>query len=149
MPHKMLFTVIPAALEISHISIKHLLEAYSEGSPVHVRGVYDDTSQVPNDIRFHPRFEAVQGGLSDATTVDLGGAGSILVVFSPQSDKDGDLTSWMRDISENALLMIEKAGCIKRVVVLSCMGLLDTVSFNLFPANMSLIVNTRVECGYN
>lgn len=143
----MLFTVIPAGLEISHVAIKHLLVADSDGSSVHVCGVYGHTSQIPQDICFHPRFEAVQGDLSYATTVDLRGAGYVLLVPNPPSDEDGDLTSWMRDISENALLAIENASCIKRVVVLSCMGLSDMVSFNLFPANMNLVVNARVECG--
>lgn len=94
----MLCAVVPAYPKIAHSTIRCLLNTDDGGSPVYVRGVYEDTSQVPDDIRSHPRFEAVQGDLSDAATLDLSGADAALFSIGTESPECCDMAQWTGDM---------------------------------------------------
>ncbi|PWY66007.1 NAD(P)-binding protein [Aspergillus heteromorphus CBS 117.55] len=117
----MRIAVLPASPKTGRATIKALLESDQLTTPLHVQGIYRDPSKAPAEFLSHPSFHAGQGDLSDANTLELGGVDMVLAITPPRYDAS-DILQWARVASENTRLAIQKAGTVKRVVLLSSTG---------------------------
>ena len=89
--------------------------------PGKVRGVYRDTAKVPGDLAGSSVFEAVQGDVNDAVSLDFAGADAVLAITPPVFE-GADIVARARKMSENTKKAIEKAGTVKKLVLLSSIG---------------------------
>ncbi|PWY96140.1 NAD(P)-binding protein [Aspergillus sclerotioniger CBS 115572] len=117
----MLVAVLPASPKTAQETIRVLLEADQLTSPVGVHAIYRDLSKAPREFCAHAGFHAVAGDLNDATSLDLGGADTVFAITPPRYD-GSDMMQWATIASENTRLAIQKAGSVKRLVLLSSMG---------------------------
>lgn len=110
--------VVPASPRTAQATIRHLL---ADASAPTVRGVYRDLSRVPEEFKTNPRFEAVQGDIEDAASLDFSGSDAIFMVQPPVYD-ERDSIAHTKTVAENVKAAIRKATSIKRLVHLSSMG---------------------------
>ncbi|PYI09741.1 NAD(P)-binding protein [Aspergillus sclerotiicarbonarius CBS 121057] len=117
----MLVAVLPASPKTAQETIRALLAADQLTSPVGVRAIYRDLSKAPRAFRAHAGFHAVAGDVGDATTLDLGGVDTVFAITPPRHD-GSDMMQWATVASENTRVAIQRAGSVKRLVLLSSMG---------------------------
>ncbi|RAK95980.1 NAD(P)-binding protein [Aspergillus ibericus CBS 121593] len=117
----MLVAVVPASPRTAQETIRALLETDQLTAPVGVRAIYRDLAKVPPAFRAHAGFQAVAGDLSDAEALDLGGADTVFAITPPRHD-GSDMMQWATVASENTRRAIQRAGSVKRLVLLSSMG---------------------------
>ncbi|KAK4454489.1 hypothetical protein QBC34DRAFT_393528 [Podospora aff. communis PSN243] len=110
-------TVAAASPRTAQATIRQLL---ADPSAPTVKGIYRNLSRVPEEFKANPRFEAVQGNIEDAATLDFTGSDAVFAVEPPVVD-DRDSVKHTRDISENIKGALKKAG-VKRLVLLSSIG---------------------------
>ncbi|GLA02083.1 hypothetical protein AnigIFM60653_001379 [Aspergillus niger] len=120
-PDRMLVAVLPASPKSAQETIRALLEADQLTAPVHVRAIYRDVAKAPAEFVSHGSFHAVAGDLSNAASLDLGNADTVFAITPPRYD-GSDMMQWARQASENTRIAIQKAGTVKRLVLLSSMG---------------------------
>jgi uncharacterized protein YbjT (DUF2867 family) len=111
-------TVVPASTRTGQAAIRALL---ADPTNPTVKGIYRDLSKVPAEFKSHPRFAAVQGNVEDASTLDFTGSDAVLNITPPVYD-ERDFVAHARMVSENAKAAIQKAGSVKRLVLLSSVG---------------------------
>jgi len=111
-------TVVPASPRTAQATIRHLLV---DASAPTVRGVYRDLSRVPDEFKTSPRFEAVQGDIENAASLDFSGSDAIFMVQPPVYD-ERDSVEYTKTVSENVKAAIRKATSIKKLVHLSSVG---------------------------
>ncbi|KAK3360546.1 hypothetical protein B0T25DRAFT_535862 [Lasiosphaeria hispida] len=68
-------TVAPASTQTGQAAIRFLL---ADPSSPAVRGVYRNLTKVPDEFKLHPRFEAVQGDINDASSLHFEGSDAVL-----------------------------------------------------------------------
>ncbi|RAH63203.1 NAD(P)-binding protein [Aspergillus piperis CBS 112811] len=117
----MLVAVLPASPKSAQETIRALLEADQLTAPVHVHAIYRDPAKAPAEFVAHGSFHAVAGDLSNAASLDLGNADTVFAITPPRYDGT-DMMQWARQASENTRAAIQKAGTVKRLVLLSSMG---------------------------
>ena len=138
----MLVAVLPASPKTAQETIRALLEADQLTSPVGVRAIYRDCSKAPPEFRAHAGFHAVPGDLNDATSLDLGGADTVFVITPPRYD-GSDMMQWATVASDNTRLAIQRAGTVKRLVLLSGMGAEEP------SGTVRLNISTKLEVIYS
>ena len=111
-------TVAPASPKTGQATIRALLADAS--NPV-VRGYYRDLKRVPAEFQANPRFEAVQGDVEDASTLDFSGSDAVFNI-TPPIYEEIDLVAHARLVSENVKAAVKKAESVKRLVLLSSVG---------------------------
>ncbi|KAL2163945.1 hypothetical protein VTH06DRAFT_3158 [Thermothelomyces fergusii] len=111
-------TVVPASPKTGQAAIRALLRDPS--NPI-VRGYYRDLGKVPAEFKEHPRFEAVQGSVEDAGTLDFSGSDAV-VTITPPIYQDIDAIAHAHLVSENVKSAVKKAGSVRRLVLLSSVG---------------------------
>jgi nucleoside-diphosphate-sugar epimerase len=124
-------TVVPASPKTGQATIRSLL---ADPSNPTVRGYYRDLNKVPVEFKSHPRFEAVQGDVEDAATLDFSGSDAVFHITPPVYD-ERDMIAHARLASENVKAAVKKAGSVKRFVLLSSSGAQydhGTVSLDVF-----------------
>ncbi|GAB1318507.1 NAD-dependent epimerase/dehydratase [Madurella fahalii] len=111
-------TVVPASPKTGQATIRALL---ADPSNPTVKGVYRDLAKVPAEFKSNPRFEAVQGNVEDASSLDFAGSDAVLNITPPLYD-DQDIIAHARLVSANTKAALLKAGSVKRLVLLSSVG---------------------------
>jgi uncharacterized protein YbjT (DUF2867 family) len=111
-------TIAPASNKTSTAAIRSLL---SQNNQVQVKGLYRDPKKVPDEFRSANNFSAVQGDVGDVNTLDFSGSDAVLMVLPPAYD-GRDIVEHAQRISNNVKTAIEKAGGVKRLVLLSSVG---------------------------
>ncbi|CZR48580.1 uncharacterized protein FPRO_04095 [Fusarium proliferatum ET1] len=111
-------TIAPASNKTSTAAIRSLL---SQNPEVQVRGLYRDLKKVPDEFNSANNFKAVQGDVGDVNTLDFSGSDAVLMVLPPAYD-GRDIVEHAQRISSNVKAAIEKASCVKRLVLLSSVG---------------------------
>ncbi|KAK4245883.1 hypothetical protein C7999DRAFT_33740 [Corynascus novoguineensis] len=113
-------TVVPASPKTGQAAIRALLADAS--NPI-VRGVYRDLSRVPAEFRSNPRFEAVQGTVEDAATLDFSGSDAVFNITPPlYQEIEIDIVAHARQVSENVKAAVKKAESVRRLVLLTSVG---------------------------
>ncbi|KAF5632421.1 nucleoside-diphosphate-sugar epimerase [Fusarium tjaetaba] len=111
-------TIAPASNKTSTAAIRSLL---SPNSGVQIKGLYRDLKKVPDEFNSSDNFTAVQGDVGDVNTLDFSGSDAVLMVLPPAYD-GRDIVEHAQRISNNVKTAIEKAGGVRRVVLLSSVG---------------------------
>jgi uncharacterized protein YbjT (DUF2867 family) len=114
----MQITVIPASPRTGQAAIRALL---ADASNPTVKGYYRDLAKVPAEFTSNPRFEAVQGNVEDAATLDFAGSDAVFNITPPLYE-DQDIVAHARLVSENVKAAVNKADSVQRLVLLSSMG---------------------------
>ena len=114
----MQITVVPASPKTGQAAIRSLLADPSNPS---VKGYYRDLSKVPAEFTSNPRFEAVQGDVEDAATLDFSGSDAVFNITPPLYEEK-DIVAHARLVSENVKAAVQKADSVKRLVLLSSVG---------------------------
>ncbi|KAF5682523.1 nucleoside-diphosphate-sugar epimerase [Fusarium circinatum] len=114
----MQITIAPASNKTSTAAIRSLL---SQNPDVQVKGLYRDLKKVPDEFSSANNFMAVQGDVGDVNTLDFSGSDAVLMVLPPAYD-GRDIVEHAQRISNNVKTAIEKARCVKRLVLLSSVG---------------------------
>ncbi|TVY79205.1 hypothetical protein Focb16_v009521 [Fusarium oxysporum f. sp. cubense] len=110
--------IAPASNKTSSAAISSLL---SQNREIQVRGLYRDLKKVPNEFSSADNFEAVQGDVGDGNTLDFSGSDAVLMVLPPAYD-GRDIIEHAQRISNNVKTAIERAGSVRRLVLLSSVG---------------------------
>lgn len=110
--------IIPASTKTGKATVSVLLADLRKPKVV---GYYRDISKAPEEFLFNPRFEARQGDVADATTLNFEGADAILAITPPRLDGE-DTVEHARSSSKNVKLAVMNTKSVKRLVYLSSMG---------------------------
>lgn len=114
----MKITVVPASMNTGRATISALL---AEPSAPSVTGIYRDLNKVPAEFKKNPNFNAVQGDVSDPSTLDLSGA-HVVVTASPPQYAETDPVALARLFAQNIEHAIAKAASVRRLVYISSGG---------------------------
>lgn len=111
--------VAPAGTRTAAAAIRALLD--NPAKPT-VRAVYRDLSKAPPEFTASgTNFQAVQGDVADAASLDFSGAHAVLTITPPVYD-GRDILEHANMVSQNVKDATEKAGTVHRVVLLSSSG---------------------------
>ncbi|KAF4340831.1 nucleoside-diphosphate-sugar epimerase [Fusarium beomiforme] len=114
----MQITVAPASNKTSTAAIRSLL---SQNKGVQIKGLYRDLNKVPEEFRSADNFTALRGDVGDVNTLNFSGSDAVLFVLPPAYD-GRDIIQHAQGISSNVKVAIEKAGSVRRLVLLSSIG---------------------------
>lgn len=112
----MRIAVVPASTKTGAATIKSLLN-----KPVQTKGFYRDLSKVPASFSAQANFTAVEGDVLTGGSIALIGSDTVLAIIPPVFD-GRDLVEHAEKTSLNFKSAIERAGGIKRLVLLSSGG---------------------------
>lgn len=115
----MRIVVAPASPRTGRATIEALLQ--DALSPT-VTGVYRDKSKVPAEFTSNPCFEAVQGNVGDADSLDFGEADVVVTISPPHYSGKPDPITAARTNAENVLKAVRNSESIKRLVYVSSVG---------------------------
>ncbi|KAJ5815345.1 hypothetical protein N7474_007122 [Penicillium riverlandense] len=111
-------TVVPASTRIGRETIRVLLG--SESKPC-VRGIYRDTSKVPDNFNANPNFQTATGDIGVGDALDF--SRSDAVFYIPPAIYDGpDQGEWATRSAENVKNSLRDAPNVKKLVLLSAIG---------------------------
>lgn len=110
--------VVPASAQTSQWAIQALLDDSSGPSVI---GVYRNVDKAPANFKNHPNFEAVQGDVSDGSTLDFSGCDAIITLTPPKLD-GSDFIAFGKNVATNVGQAVTKSGSVKRLVYVSSQG---------------------------
>ncbi|KAH6889248.1 hypothetical protein B0T10DRAFT_487604 [Thelonectria olida] len=112
-------TIAPASPKTGASAIRWLLS--SDNDCIQVNALYRNLDKVPDEFRSRPNFTATQADVADAPSLDFSGTDAVLVITPPVYD-GRDVAAHAEVVSINVRDAIEKAGTVKRVVLLTSVG---------------------------
>jgi uncharacterized protein YbjT (DUF2867 family) len=115
----MQITIAPAGTKTATATIKSLL-ADTKSADI-VKAVYRNLSRVPKEVTADSRFKAVQGDISDATTLDFAGSDVVLAITPPVMEGE-EMIKTAETMMQNIKQAVENAGGVKKLVLLSSIG---------------------------
>ncbi|EXL67027.1 hypothetical protein FOPG_16831 [Fusarium oxysporum f. sp. conglutinans race 2 54008] len=110
--------VVPASAQTSQWAIQTLLDDSSVPSVI---GVYRDVGKVPAGFRNHQIFQAVQGDVSDGSTLDFSGCDAVITLTPPKLD-GSDFIAFGKNMATNVRQAVAKSRSVKRLVYVSSQG---------------------------
>lgn len=111
-------TIAPASTKTGAAVIRSLL---SQNQDIQIRALYRDVNKAPAEFTAHDNFTPVKADVSDASSLDFAGSDAVLAITPPVYD-GRDVAKHAELVSRNVKDAIERAGCVKRLVLLSSMG---------------------------
>jgi hypothetical protein len=115
--------VAPASPKTAAAAIRTLLHHTStDGTPTEVRAFYRDTKRAPVEFTSKPNFVALKAVLDDPASLDFSGIDAVIAITPPGYDGAKDLVKHAEDVSHGVKEAIERAGCVKKLVLLSSGG---------------------------
>lgn len=115
----MRITIVPAGPKTSAATIRQLLSRAPVS--VDVYGVYRNISKAPAEFLSHENFHAVCGDIEDASSLDLGGSDAVMTSTPPFFSGEDPFVK-AEEVSNNVKDAVERAGGVKRLMLLSSMG---------------------------
>ena len=112
-------TIAPASTRTAAAVIRSLLAEAPDTVDIHA--LYRNLARVPKEFADKPNFHALQGDVSDPTTLDFTGSDAVLAI-TPPTFEVGDIVKQAEILSKNVKDAIEAAGSVKRLVLLSSVG---------------------------
>ncbi|KAJ6785053.1 hypothetical protein PWT90_05236 [Aphanocladium album] len=116
----MRITIVPASTRTSAATIRELLR--KAPATVEIYGVYRNLAKVPTEFTGHENFHAVRGDVEDAASLDLAGSDAVMTSTPPMFGGDADPFETAEQVSINVKNAVEKAGGVKRLMLLSSLG---------------------------
>lgn len=116
--------IAPASPKTAVAAIRTLLASTATAAhgPLEVIGVYRDTKRAPVEFTNDSRFRAIKGNLNDPSSLDFVGADAVLTITPPITAPELSLTEEAEKISRGVKEAVEKAGCVKKLVLISSIG---------------------------
>ncbi|KAJ4246542.1 hypothetical protein NW762_013483 [Fusarium torreyae] len=114
----MQITIAPASMRTSTAAIRSLI---SQDKSIKIKALYRDLKKVPHEFNSLDNFTAVQGDVCDVSTLDFSGSDAVLACLPPAYD-GRDIIVHAQTVSDNIRDATEKAGSVKRLVLLSSVG---------------------------
>ncbi|RYP72961.1 hypothetical protein DL770_007880 [Monosporascus sp. CRB-9-2] len=114
----MKFIVAPASSQTGRVAVQALLN--DKSAPL-VVGIYRNLGKVPAGFSSYPNFKAVQGDLTDPSSLDFAGVDGVVVMTPPKYD-GSDVIAHARVIAENVRDAVSRASSVKRLVYISSGG---------------------------
>lgn len=119
----MRIAVAPASPKTAAAAIRTLLHSnIKSASPVEIRAIYRDTKRAPLEFTQDTRFQALQGQLEDPSSVDFSGVDAVLTITPPALAPSISLTEHAERVSLGVKEAVERAGCVKKLVLVSSLG---------------------------
>ncbi|KAF6806383.1 NmrA family protein [Colletotrichum sojae] len=113
-------SILPASTQAGREAIRSLL---SDPSKPTVRGFYRDPSKAPPEFASRENFHALKGDVTTGKGLDFAGSDSVFYTPPPpQQGPDGGVAKFAIDAANKVKEALEKAGLVKRSLVLSAMG---------------------------
>ncbi|KAM5526732.1 NmrA family protein [Fusarium oxysporum f. sp. phaseoli] len=110
--------VVPASAQTSQWAIQTLLDDSSVPSVI---GVYRDVGKVPAGFRNPQIFQAVQGDVSDGSTLDFSGCDAVITLTPPKLD-GSDFIAFGKNMATNVQQAVAKSRSVKSLVYVSSQG---------------------------
>ena len=118
----MIIGVIPADSKTASGVIQGLItKGTAANSPFKIKAWYRDASRSPSQFVSQSNFEASEGNVLDESSFDLLGCDVVLTVLAPVFT-NSPMRASIEKGSVNIKAAIEKAGTVKRLVILSSDG---------------------------
>ncbi|RYP40461.1 hypothetical protein DL767_001697 [Monosporascus sp. MG133] len=114
----MKFIVAPASSQTGRAAVQELLN--DKSAPL-VVGIYHNLGKVPAGFSSYPNFKAVQGDLTDPSTLYFAGVDGVIVGTPPKYD-GSDIIAHAKVIAENVRDAVSRASSVKRLVYISSGG---------------------------
>ncbi|KAM5350662.1 hypothetical protein ACJ41O_007167 [Fusarium nematophilum] len=115
----MQITIAPASTKTGTAVVRSLLSF--GGQSINVKALYRDVRKAPGEFKARDNFQAVQADVSDASSLDFSGSDAVLAITPPAYD-GRDIVAHAELVSKNVRDAVEKAGSVKRLVLLSSVG---------------------------
>jgi uncharacterized protein YbjT (DUF2867 family) len=115
----MRIAVVPASPRTGKATIEALLQ---DPSSPKVVGMYRDTTKVPAEFKSNTRFEAVQGDVGNAKSLNLEGVDVVVAISPPMYGGNPDPITAARSNALSVSEAIKKSSSVKKVVYLSSWG---------------------------
>jgi hypothetical protein len=115
----MKITIAPASTQTGAAVIRSLL-TFSDRN-IEITALYRDLKKVPDEFTSHSHFNAMKADVGDASSLNFSDADAVLAITPPAFD-DRDMAKHAERVSNNVRNAVEKAGSVKRLVLLSSMG---------------------------
>lgn len=112
-------TIAPASTKTGAAIIRSLL-SFGDQS-INVKALYRNVKKAPEEFTSHDNFTAVEADVSDASSLDFSGSDAVLAITPPVYD-GRDIVAHATNVSKNVCDAVEKAGTVKRLVLLSSVG---------------------------
>ena len=118
--HKMSIhiTVLPASTQAGRETIRALL---ADDSRPTIQGIYRNTSKTPPEFANNPRFTAVQGDVSDGSSLNFSGSDAVFYIPPPTFDGT-DSTVFGTNAANDVKEAVQKAPSVKRLLLFSAIG---------------------------
>lgn len=112
-------TIAPASTKTGAAIVRSLLSF--ENQSINIKALYRNVKKAPEEFTSHDNFTAVEADVSDASSLDFSGSDAVLAITPPVYD-GRDIVAHATNVSKNVRDAVEKAGTVKRLVLLSSVG---------------------------
>ncbi|KAJ4182416.1 hypothetical protein NW755_010466 [Fusarium falciforme] len=112
-------TIAPASTKTGAAIVRSLLS--SENQSINIKALYRNVKKAPDEFTSHDNFTAIEADVSDASSLDFSGSDAVLAITPPVYD-GRDIVAHATNVSKNVRDAVEKAGTVKRLVLLSSVG---------------------------
>jgi uncharacterized protein YbjT (DUF2867 family) len=115
--------VVPASGKTAIAAIRSLLDQTSSQDypPIEIKAVYRNTAKALPEFISKSNIEVLKGDITDASSLDFTGADAV-ITLTPSVYDGRDIVKYAETVSENVKAAIERAGTVKRLVLVSSMG---------------------------
>lgn len=111
-------SIAAAGTQTGAATIRAIIKANPE---VEIHALYRNLERVPQEFKSHATFHAAKGNIDDASCLEFSGSNAVLVM-TPPIFEDIDVLAHTKDVCNGMKEAIEKAGTVKRIVLLSSVG---------------------------
>lgn len=119
MAETLTIAVAPASPKTGVATIRSLFaQAAKENISIHVRAFYRNLAKAPEEFTSKSNFEALKGDIADPATLKFEGV-DVVVTITPPEFESADIVKEAEKLSTNVRQAIEKAGGVKKLVLLS------------------------------
>ncbi|RSL91534.1 hypothetical protein BHE90_002529 [Fusarium euwallaceae] len=112
-------TIAPASTKTGTAIVWSLLSF--ENQFINIKALYRNVKKAPEEFTSHDYFTAVEADVSDAPSLDFSGSDTVLAITPPVYD-GRDIVVHAETVSKNVRDAVERAGTVKRLVLLSSVG---------------------------
>ncbi|RSM14434.1 hypothetical protein CDV31_005451 [Fusarium ambrosium] len=112
-------TIAPASTKTGTAIVRSLLSF--ENQFINVKALYRNVKKAPEEFTSHDNFTAIEADVSDASSLDFSGSYAVLAITPPVYD-GRDIVVHAETVSKNVRDAVERAGTVKRLVLLSSVG---------------------------
>ncbi|KAM0424165.1 hypothetical protein ACHAPT_010534 [Fusarium lateritium] len=114
-------TIAPASTRTGAAIVRSLL---SSEKSINIKALYRNVKKAPEEFTSHDNFTALEADVSDvsdASSLDFSGSDAVVAITPPVFD-GRDIVAYAENVSKNVRDAVEKAGTVKRLVLLSSVG---------------------------